>query len=185
MELLKDYDVTIQYHLGKANVVADALNRKVVSMGSLTCLSVSKRHLAKEIQTLESKFMQLGISERGGVIASIEVRATFIEEIKAKQFEDENLEKFRKKIVIGKAQETTLDDDGVRIFKGRICVPRVDNLIEKLLAESHAWLLQRVDGRCGRYDKTQNRKRKTNNSLLHESRWGRGSGRFGGAATTG
>ena len=97
MELLKDYDVTIQYHPGKANVVADALSRKVVSMGSLACLSVSKRPLAKEIQTLDSKFMQLGISERGGVLTSIEVRATFIEEIKAKQFEDENLEELRKR----------------------------------------------------------------------------------------
>nr|GFC98282.1 putative reverse transcriptase domain-containing protein [Tanacetum cinerariifolium] len=28
LELLKDYDTNIQYHLGKANVVADALNRK-------------------------------------------------------------------------------------------------------------------------------------------------------------
>ena len=29
MELLKDYDCSILYHHGKANVVADALNRKV------------------------------------------------------------------------------------------------------------------------------------------------------------
>ncbi|WMV51060.1 hypothetical protein MTR67_044445 [Solanum verrucosum] len=63
--------------------------------------------------------------------ASIEVRATFIDEIKSKQFEDENLEELRKKIAIGKAQETTFDADGVLNFKGRICVPRVDDLIKK------------------------------------------------------
>ena len=28
IELIKDYDCTIEYHLGKANVVADALSRK-------------------------------------------------------------------------------------------------------------------------------------------------------------
>ncbi|WMV50634.1 hypothetical protein MTR67_044019, partial [Solanum verrucosum] len=123
--------------LHKANVVADALSQKVVSMGSLACLSVSKRPLAKEIQTLESKFMQLGISEKDGMLASIEVRATFIDEIKAKQFENENLNKLRKKTVIGKAQETTLDAEGVLSFKGRIYVPRVGDLIQKLLTDSH------------------------------------------------
>ena len=29
LELLKDYDCTIEYHPGKANVEADALSRKV------------------------------------------------------------------------------------------------------------------------------------------------------------
>jgi len=121
MELLKDCDVTNQCHLGKANVVAEALSQKAVSMGKLAFLSVTKWPLAKEIHTLESKFMQLGILERGGVLASIEVKASFIEEIKAKQVEDENLEELRKKTAIGKAQETTLDADGVLNFKGIIC----------------------------------------------------------------
>ncbi|WMV40840.1 hypothetical protein MTR67_034225 [Solanum verrucosum] len=137
MELLKDYDVTIQYHPGKANVVADALIRKTVSMGSLYCLGLPKRPLVKEIQTLESKFMQLGISEKGRVLASIEIRPTFIEEIKAKQFEDESLNELRKKTISGKAQDMVLDAGGVLSFKGRICVPRVDDLIQKMLSESH------------------------------------------------
>ena len=46
MELLKDYDITILYHPGKANVVADALSRKAKSMGSLAHLQVSRRPLA-------------------------------------------------------------------------------------------------------------------------------------------
>ena len=32
MELIKDYDCVIDYHLGKANVVDDALSRKSIQM---------------------------------------------------------------------------------------------------------------------------------------------------------
>ena len=98
-------------------------------MGILTCLSVSKRPLAKEIQTLESKFIELGISEKGGVLSRIELRATFIEKIKVKQFEDERLNDLRNKTMFGKAQDLTLNVRGRLSFKTRICVPRVDDLI--------------------------------------------------------
>ena len=37
MENLEDYDFTLHYHPGKANVVADKLNRK--SQGVLTTIS--------------------------------------------------------------------------------------------------------------------------------------------------
>lgn len=33
VELIKDYDYVIEYHPGKANVVADAFSRKIRSMG--------------------------------------------------------------------------------------------------------------------------------------------------------
>ena len=33
IELLKDYDITILYHPGKANVVADALSKKTMEYG--------------------------------------------------------------------------------------------------------------------------------------------------------
>ena len=40
IELIKDYDCTIEYHPGKANVVADALSRKSTSSGSVSQLIV-------------------------------------------------------------------------------------------------------------------------------------------------
>ncbi|CAL2258532.1 unnamed protein product [Prunus armeniaca] len=39
LELIKDYDCTIEYHLGRANMVADALSRK--SCGSLAHLRMA------------------------------------------------------------------------------------------------------------------------------------------------
>uniref|UniRef100_M1DHN9 Polyprotein n=1 Tax=Solanum tuberosum TaxID=4113 RepID=M1DHN9_SOLTU len=58
------------------------------------------------------EFVTFQLQERGGLLASIEVRATFIEDIKTKQFEDENLNELKKKTVISKAHETTLDAEG-------------------------------------------------------------------------
>ncbi|WMV45652.1 hypothetical protein MTR67_039037, partial [Solanum verrucosum] len=51
-------------HWGKANMVEDKLSRKTVSMDNLACFGISKCPFAKEIQTLDSKFMWLGISEK-------------------------------------------------------------------------------------------------------------------------
>ncbi|XP_017982354.1 PREDICTED: uncharacterized protein LOC108663268 [Theobroma cacao] len=45
MELLKDYDYTTQYHLGKAIMVADALSRK--SIGSLAHLFAERRSILR------------------------------------------------------------------------------------------------------------------------------------------
>ncbi|XP_049393423.1 uncharacterized protein LOC125857817 [Solanum stenotomum] len=101
IELLKDYDVIIQYHPSKSNVVVDTLSRKTRK------------------------------------VASIEIRPIFIDEIKAKQFEDESLNELRKRTVSVKAQDVVLDAGGVLSFKGRLCVPRVDDLIQKMLTESH------------------------------------------------
>lgn len=48
MEYLEDYDFTLQYHSGKANVVADALSRK--SQGSVSALRCCEWRLRQELQ---------------------------------------------------------------------------------------------------------------------------------------
>ena len=55
MEYLKDYEFTLHYHLGKANVVADALSRK--SNGVLA--SVSSRQW-QMLETVEQFRLQYG-----------------------------------------------------------------------------------------------------------------------------
>ena len=50
MELLKDYDCSILYHPGKANVKVDALSRK--STGNLVHISIERRPIIKELHKL-------------------------------------------------------------------------------------------------------------------------------------
>ncbi|XP_015060452.1 uncharacterized protein LOC107006404 [Solanum pennellii] len=65
--------MTTHYHPGKTNVVADALTRKAVSMGSLAMLQVRKRPLARDVQSLANSSMRLDISETSKVLAYMEV----------------------------------------------------------------------------------------------------------------
>ncbi|XP_070040283.1 uncharacterized protein [Nicotiana tomentosiformis] len=71
LELLKDYDITILYHPGKGNVVANALSRKEESMGTLEFISAEERPLALDIQSLVNRLVRLDISEPNRVLACV------------------------------------------------------------------------------------------------------------------
>ena len=68
IELLKDYDFTIEYHPGKANVVADALSRK--SLGNLSCIHSVRIPLLLELRALN---VELAQGEKGGLLATLKV----------------------------------------------------------------------------------------------------------------
>jgi len=46
MKYLKNYDFELLYHLGKANVVADALNRKKMHM---SCMMIKELELIEKL----------------------------------------------------------------------------------------------------------------------------------------
>jgi len=51
LKLIKDYDLTIHYHPGKANVFVDALSRK--SEGSLAAIITQQSRLVKELEMMQ------------------------------------------------------------------------------------------------------------------------------------
>jgi hypothetical protein len=55
LELIKDYELEIHYHLGKANVVADALSRK--SQVNMLAAHLMPYELAKEFDRLSLGFL--------------------------------------------------------------------------------------------------------------------------------
>jgi len=71
LELLKDYDITILYHPGKDNIVADALSRKAKSMCSLAYLPIVERLVAIDVQAFANQFVRLDVSEPSKVLACV------------------------------------------------------------------------------------------------------------------
>ena len=47
---MKDYDMSVLYHPGKANVVADALSR--MTMGNVSLIDEAKKELVKDVHRL-------------------------------------------------------------------------------------------------------------------------------------
>ncbi|XP_059302264.1 uncharacterized protein LOC132054236 [Lycium ferocissimum] len=76
----------ILYHLGKANMVADALSRK--SMSSLSYVPPEKREMVCEVHQLASLGVRLIDSGKAGVTAQDIVVSSLVVEIKEHQYED-------------------------------------------------------------------------------------------------
>nr|GFA74132.1 RNA-directed DNA polymerase [Tanacetum cinerariifolium] len=75
LELLKDYDTNIQYHLGKANVVADAQSRK---SGMIAGIKVEE----EIIRDLERLDIELYVRGQHGYLASLRIEPDLISRIK-------------------------------------------------------------------------------------------------------
>ena len=62
LELVKDYDCEINYHPGKANVVADALSRK--SLAAMSLKYVDRKYLLIDLHRLELEIVPTGLTEK-------------------------------------------------------------------------------------------------------------------------
>jgi hypothetical protein len=67
----------------------------------------------------------------------MEVGSSLLQEIRGGQLEDEKVQEIKRNIKEKKSSGFSKDDEGVLWYKGRICVPNVKELKDKILYEAH------------------------------------------------
>jgi hypothetical protein len=87
LELIKDYDLGINYHPGKANVVADALSRRS-HVSQLVVDSMSFK-LCKEFDKLNLRIIA------NMEVMEMEVGSTLLQHIRRGKLEDEKLQEIK------------------------------------------------------------------------------------------
>jgi hypothetical protein len=108
LESIKDYELEIHYHTGKANVMEDALSRK--SQVNLMVAYPMPYELAKEFDRLSLGFL----NNMRGVI--VELEPTLEREIKEAQKNDEKISEIRQLILEGRGKDFQEDAEGVISF---------------------------------------------------------------------
>ncbi|KAL0445949.1 UNVERIFIED_CONTAM: Transposon Ty3-I Gag-Pol polyprotein [Sesamum latifolium] len=131
IELLKDYDCTIDYHPGKANIIADALSRKTVDqLAGMICYNV------EYLTALRAMNVHFSV---GGdlLLATMQVKPSLKDKIKDAQDKDPYLKKIKTKVQEGKNDQFVIQNDGTLMNGKRMCVPNVEELRTEIMHEAH------------------------------------------------
>jgi hypothetical protein len=128
LELIKDYDIGINYHPRKANVVADALSQKKYCNATLTI--GMRPELRQEIG-----YLNLAMVDETAM--RIEMEPMLKVEIRKARVEDEKLKEIWQLIKENMASDFTEDNHGTLWLGKRICVPNLKSIQELILWEAH------------------------------------------------
>lgn len=130
MELLKDYDCDILYHPGKANNVADALNRK----SAIAQLMIKEWILLEEAWDLDFKFED---GHHQSLIAALWIELEVLSKAKMLLQTDPEFQKILKEALEKKRPNFHVTEDGVLKFNWCLCVPNNEQLKEEILTKAH------------------------------------------------
>ncbi|KAL4025931.1 hypothetical protein IC575_014337 [Cucumis melo] len=132
LELVKDYDCEILYHPGKANVVADALSRKVSHSAALI---TRQAPLHRDLERAE---IAVSVGAVTMQLAQLTVQPTLRQRIIDAQSNDPYLVEKRGLAEVGQAVEFSISSDGGLLFEKRLCVPSDSAVKTELLSEAHS-----------------------------------------------
>ena len=127
MEFLEDYDFTLHYHLGKANVVADALSQK--SQGVLVSIA------SREWQMLETvgHFGLLYSDQTQGTLGRLVATPSLLRRVIESQGKDLEIVSIRDRAQSSTGNEGwAIHTDGSLRYKGQVVVPQLTDLRKEI-----------------------------------------------------
>ena len=133
LKFLVDYDLEINYHPGKANVVADALSRK-----SQTIMASSITTQKELLRDLEMMGIEVRRYQSDAMLSAIEIQPSILDEIKAAQKEDEYLQSMIERTKEIDWSKFSTKEDGSLWYNSRLCVPDNPELKKKIMKEAHS-----------------------------------------------
>jgi len=131
MVFLKDYDFELLYHPGKANVVADALSRKIIHIAHL---------MIKEVELLKQfKDMKLQVELGSEFIrcSTLTISIDFLDSIRERQLLDASLNRIREQLGSDEVKDFAVGEDGILQFQDRVCVSDDVEVKKLILEEGH------------------------------------------------
>ena len=132
LELVKDYNYTTNYHLGKANVVADVLSRKFAGFSGT--LITSQPRILEDLKRMD---IDLVPKQYSYMLSMLTIQPLIVDKIKEGQASDLALFNIKDEVILGKRPEFNLAGDGTLRFGTRLCVPNVEEVKKEILVEAH------------------------------------------------
>ena len=133
--LLKNYDMNVHYHPGKANVVADVLSG--IIMGRKAHVKDENKELVKDVHILARLGVRLVDSASRGVSVHPSSESSLLVEVKVGMYFHHMLMELKDSMLVKMNESFDQGDNDILRYEDRLCLLDMDDLRTRIIVETH------------------------------------------------